>query len=46
MAANYFNDYNSYTTNQLNSQAKTAFDGGRGVRGGRRGGRRRAFFLR
>ena len=30
LAANYFNKYNSYTTNQPISQPKTSFGGGEG----------------
>jgi len=35
LVANYFNDYNNYTTNQIISQPKTSFDRGWvGVGGG------------
>ena len=37
LAANYFSNYNIYTTNQLISQPKTSFDGGGGGGGGRGG---------
>ena len=45
LGANYFNDYNSYTTNHLICQPKTAFDGGGGGGGvvGGVGGEERLF---
>ena len=41
LAANYFNDYNSYTTNKIVSQPKPSFDGGGG--GGAVGGEESLF---
>ena len=46
MVANYFNDDNSYTTNQIISQPKTLFDGVVGGGGGwGEGGGEERFFL-